>query len=139
MVPPRGWCSPRCSSRHDSGPARWAQHQLGIRLLLVIAFEAERSDGPLQLRLGLLGFLDGVLPNRELQEVELIDGPTLHHHILDVPDPDILPARRRHRWEQREPVQVDRHPGAVRQEPQLSGVEQPTHGLLPLPHGGDLP
>src|SRR4029453_1244221 len=140
-MPP--WAPPGAPAPAMPGPSRLqagqvGQHPLGLRLL-VVAFEAERPDGPIQLRLGLPSLLDGVLPDRELEEVELADGPTLHDHIRDLPDPDLLPTRRSYGWEQGERVQVERHPGTVGQEPQLGSAEQPTHRLLPRPHGGDPP
>src|SRR4029453_14474614 len=113
-MPP--WAPPGAPAPAMPGPSRLqagqvGQHPLGLRLL-VVAFEAERPDGPIQLRLGLPSLLDGVLPDRELEEVELADGPTLHDHVRDLPDPDLLPSRRSDRWEQGERVQGARHPRA---------------------------
>jgi hypothetical protein len=74
--------------------------------LFDVAFKIEGSDGPLERRLGLSSLLEGVLLDQELEEVELINGPTLRNHILDVPDSDLPPSSCLHRWEQGKCVEV---------------------------------
>jgi hypothetical protein len=59
------------------------QYKLGLRLVLVVAFEVEGFNSLLKCLLCGRCFLGSVAPDRELEEIEIVDGPTLRDDTLE--------------------------------------------------------